>query len=73
MKAFRFTLEAVQTLRHRQEQQAMETYVHSLLARQQVLDRLEAARELILLNQQEINRLLAAGCAASRIGPGPPL
>ena len=67
MKAFRFTLEAVQTLRHRQEQQAMETYVHSLLARQQAADRLEAARGQILLNQQEINRLLAAGCAASRL------
>lgn len=43
----------------------METYVHSLLARQQAADRLETARGLILLNQQEINRLLAHGCAAS--------
>ena len=67
MKAFRFTLEAVQILRHRQEQQAMETYVHALLARQQVLARLEAARERIRLNQQEMNRLLAAGCAAARL------
>ena len=68
MKAFRFTLEAVQVLRHRQEQQAMENYVHALLARQQVLDRLETARERIRLNQQEMNRLLAASCAAARPG-----
>jgi flagellar export protein FliJ len=67
MKAFRFTLEAVQTVRHRQEQQAMETYVHALLARQQVLDRLEAMRERIRRNQQEINRLLAAPCAAAQL------
>jgi flagellar export protein FliJ len=67
MKAFRFTLEAVQTLRHRQEQQAMEIYVHALLARQQVLDRLEAVQDQIRLNQQEMKRLLAAACAASQL------
>jgi len=67
MKAFRFTLEAVQTLRHRQEQQAMEIYVHALLARQQVLDRLEIARDRIRRNQQEINRLLAAACPAAQL------
>ncbi len=67
MKAFRFTLEAVQILRHRQEQQAMDIYVHALLARQQVLDRLESGREQIRRNQQEITGLLAAGCAASRL------
>lgn len=43
----------------------METYVRALLARQQVLDRLEAVREQIRRNQQEINRLLQARCAAS--------
>ena len=45
----------------------MDTYVHALLARQQVLDRLESAREQIRRNQQEMNRLLAAGCAASQL------
>ena len=45
----------------------MEVYVHALLARQQVVDRLEAARERIRLNQQEIARLLAASCAAARL------
>jgi flagellar export protein FliJ len=67
MKAFRFTLQAVQTLRHRQEQQAMEIYVHALLAREQALDRLETARERIRRNHQEINRLLAAACAAAHL------
>ena len=45
----------------------MENYVHALLARQQVLDRLDTARERIRLNQQEMNRLLAASCAAARL------
>jgi flagellar export protein FliJ len=67
MRAFRFTLEAVEVLRHRQEQQTMDAYVHALLARYQVTDRLEAVRELIRGNQQEINRLLAAACAASEL------
>jgi flagellar export protein FliJ len=65
MKAFRFSLEAVQTLRHRQEQHAMEQYVRALLARQQALDHLEIIRERIRQNQQELSRLLAAGCTAS--------
>jgi hypothetical protein len=38
MKAFRFTLEAVRTLRQRQEHEALEHYARALLARQQVLD-----------------------------------
>ncbi|MGD1083320.1 MAG: flagellar FliJ family protein [Verrucomicrobiota bacterium] len=65
MKAFRFSLEAVQTLRHRQEQQAMEQYVRALLARQQALDQLEIIRERIRGNQQELSRLLSEGCAAA--------
>ena len=69
MKAFRFTLEAVQTLRHRQEQQAMELYVRALLARQQALDRLEIMRERIRRNQQEMSRLLSAGCAGRASRP----
>jgi flagellar export protein FliJ len=65
MKAFRFSLEAVQTLRHRQEQQAMEQYVRALLARQQALDQLEIIRERVRRNQQELSRLLSAGCTAA--------
>ncbi|MGH9592816.1 MAG: flagellar export protein FliJ [Bryobacteraceae bacterium] len=65
MKAFRFTLEAVQTLRKRQEHQATELYVRSMLARQQAADLVESVREQILINQREMNRLLSAGCTAS--------
>jgi flagellar export protein FliJ len=67
MKAFRFTLEAVQTVRHRQEQQALENYVQSLLARQQVLDRLDGIRDQIRGHQQEINALLLHGCTAAAL------
>jgi flagellar export protein FliJ len=66
MKAFRFTLEAVQTLRHRQEQQALENYARALLARHQALEQLDAIRERIHRNQQELSQLLTAGCAAAR-------
>jgi flagellar export protein FliJ len=65
MKAFRFTLQAVQTVRHRQEQQAMETYVHALLVRQKALEQLESVHGEIRRNQEEMNRLLSAPCAAT--------
>jgi flagellar export protein FliJ len=67
MKAFRFTLQAVQTLRHRQEQQAMESYVHALLGRQQALERLESVRQEIRGNQRQMERLLSSPCAASAL------
>jgi flagellar export protein FliJ len=40
MKAFRFSLQAVQLLRERQEQVARERYAQTIAARQQVIDRL---------------------------------
>jgi len=46
MKKFRFTLEAVRTLRQRQEQVALEQYAGALRARQKALDALrDAERE----------------------------
>jgi flagellar export protein FliJ len=66
MKAFRFSLEAVKTLRLRQEQQAMENYLRALLARQQALEHLEASRDQIRRNQQELRRLLTEGCPATQ-------
>jgi flagellar export protein FliJ len=67
MKAFRFTLEAVQTVRHRQEQQALENYVQSLLGRQQVLDKLDTIRDQIRRHQQEMNSLLTRSCTAAAL------
>jgi len=63
MKAFHFTLQAVQTLRHRQQQQAIESYIHALMARQQAADRLEAIRDKIRVNHQEICRILTSAVA----------
>jgi len=45
----------------------MENYARTLLARQQALDHLDTARDLINRNQQEMNRLLAGACAAARM------
>jgi flagellar export protein FliJ len=64
MKAFRFTLEAVRTLRQRQEHQALEQYAQALLARQQALDALDAIEERIGLDYARMRRLLAGRCDA---------
>ncbi|HUD49571.1 MAG TPA: flagellar export protein FliJ [Candidatus Baltobacteraceae bacterium] len=66
MKPFRFTLEAVRTLRQRHEQNAMELFAQALLARQQTLDRLEAIRRELTEGWQELRGQLAKGCTASQ-------
>jgi flagellar export protein FliJ len=66
MKAFRFTLEAVRTLRQRQEQEAMETYARALLARQQVLDLLADMDHRIARDFAQMRQLLAGRCTAAQ-------
>jgi flagellar export protein FliJ len=66
MKAFHFTLEAVRTVRERQEQTAMEQYAQALVLREQATQRLNAVQEKLQVVGQEIRALLAAGCAASK-------
>ncbi|MGA2175606.1 MAG: flagellar export protein FliJ [Verrucomicrobiota bacterium] len=66
MKAFRFTLEAVRTVRQRQENDALELYARALLARQQVLDALEAVDGRINDDWSHIRQLLANGCSAAQ-------
>jgi flagellar export protein FliJ len=66
MKAFRFTLEAVRTVRRRHEQEAMEQYAQALLVRRQILDRLDAVQRQLHAGWQELRQLLAQGCAASK-------
>ncbi|HZM01859.1 MAG TPA: flagellar export protein FliJ [Candidatus Saccharimonadales bacterium] len=66
MKTFHFTLEAVRTLRQRQEQNAMEQYAQSLLARQQAMDRLAAVEHELSLCWEELRGHLAKGCVASK-------
>jgi len=65
MKAFHFTLEAVRTLRQRQEQTCMEQYAQALLARQQATERLAAVQHELTVGWDELRVKLSAGCAAS--------
>jgi len=66
MKAFRFTLEAVRTLRQRQEHEALEEFARALLARQQVLDMLEAIDQRIGRDFAQMRRLLSEKCTAAQ-------
>jgi flagellar export protein FliJ len=66
MKAFRFTLEAVRTLRQRQEQEALEEYARALLARQQALEGLAALDQRIGQDFAQMRELLAKSCTAAQ-------
>ena len=65
MKSFHFTLEALGTLRQRQEQKAMEQYAQSLIVRRQAVDGLEAVERELSACWQEWRNRLAGGCAAA--------
>ena len=65
MKSFHFTLEALGTLRQRQEQKAMEQYAQSLIVRRQAVDGLEAVERELSACWQEWRDRLAGGCAAA--------
>lgn len=65
MKAFRFTLEAVRTLRLRQEQEASDQYAKTLLARQQVIDKLRSLQGRLDEGWNELRHNLKQGCPAS--------
>jgi flagellar export protein FliJ len=66
MKAFRFTLEAVRTLRQRQEHEALEQYVGALLERQRALNSLEAIEERISQDFARMRQLLGGRCGAGQ-------
>jgi flagellar export protein FliJ len=65
MKAFHFTLEALGTVRQRQEQKAMEQYAQSLIARRQAVEALEAAERELSACWQEWRGRMAGGCTAA--------
>jgi flagellar export protein FliJ len=65
MKPFHFTLEAVRTVRQRQEQVAMEQYAQALVNRQQAADRLDAIQDELNECWRELRGKLAQGCTAS--------
>jgi flagellar FliJ protein len=64
MKGFHFTLEAVRTLRRRQEQQALEQYSQALLVRQRAMARLETAQRELESALHESRIIMAKGCSA---------
>jgi flagellar export protein FliJ len=66
MKAFRFTLEAVRTLRQRQEQEALENYARALLTRQQILNLLAEIDQRISRDFTQMRQLLAGRCTAAQ-------
>jgi flagellar export protein FliJ len=66
MKTFRFTLEAVRTLRQRQEQEALENYARALLARQQVLAALTDMDQRIGRDFTQMRKLLSGPCTAAQ-------
>jgi flagellar export protein FliJ len=66
MKAFRFTLEAVRTIRQRQENEALEFYARALLSRQHALASLEAIHHRIAEDFARMRQLLAGGCTAAQ-------
>ena len=65
MKPFRFTLEAVSTLRRRQEQKILEKYAQTLNVRQQAADRLAGVEHELSKCWQEWRLKLAGGYTAA--------
>ena len=65
MKRFRFTLDAVRIVRQRAEQEAMDQYGRTLLARQQAMEQLAAVQQRLSAGFGELRELLNQGCAAA--------
>ena len=66
MKAFRFTLEAVRTIRQRQENETLEFYARALLSREHAQASLEAIQRRIEEDFARMRQLLAGGCPAAQ-------
>ena len=64
MKSFKFSLQALRTLRQRQEQAALEEYTQSLMARERALSQLELVRQELALGWAEFHKRLTARSAA---------
>lgn len=65
MKPFKFSLEAVATMRRRLEQATLETYAQALLARQHALSQLEAVQHELEHSWTRLRETLESGCSAS--------
>jgi len=67
MKRFQFNLQAVLTLRQREEQNAMDAYAKELLGRQQALVRLAEVEAEIDRTRTEWRQSAADGCSAFKL------
>ncbi len=67
MKRFRFTLDALLTLRRRQENDAMDHYGRALLRRQRALEQLAEAQAELQRACREVEGLFSEGCPAARL------
>ena len=65
MKAFRFPLEALRTLRRRQEHVAIDRYAQASLARGQAMEKLAAVQAELNAAWHDLRARLAAGCPAA--------
>jgi flagellar export protein FliJ len=65
MKKFLFTLEAVRTVRRRQEHVTVDQYVRALLDRQKAVEAVEEMERQLEANSREVGRVLSAGCTAA--------
>jgi flagellar export protein FliJ len=67
MKPFRFTLEALRTLRQRAEQSAQEKYAQTLLERSRSLEKMAQLDHELTLARQAWQQHAAAGCTAAQL------
>jgi flagellar export protein FliJ len=70
MKAFRFTLEALSTVRRQEEQKAMDLYAQCLVTRRLAIEALEKAERELKSAAQDLRGQLAAGCCAGEAAQG---
>jgi len=67
MKRFRFSLEAVQILRQRAENEALERYAAALLNRKRVFERLKELQRELNETRARVRTALTAGCPAGEL------
>jgi flagellar export protein FliJ len=65
MKIFRFTLQALLTLRQRQERFAMERYAHALLEREQAATKVARADHALAEAWMDLRGRIGSGCSAA--------
>jgi flagellar export protein FliJ len=70
MKPFRFTLEALSTLRRLEEQKAMDQYAQCLIGRRQAVEALESAERDLKASSQDLRGKLLTGCTAAAAEQG---